>query len=99
MAKASRTAVAKTSGDCRRRKLALLEPSPTPSAEADEPVGLTDGGLPEDPCWSVRALEPSPGYAGALAAWGHGWQLGAWRWEWCEIELASKAARASSVKP
>jgi 4'-phosphopantetheinyl transferase len=59
-------------------------------ARGDGLAGLTDGGLPEDPRWSVRALEPSPGYTGALAAWGHGWQLGAWRWEWCQIELAEQ---------
>ena len=62
-------------------------------ARGDGRAGLTDGGLPEDPRWSVRALEPSPGYAGALAAWGHGWHLGAWRWEWCQIELAEQSGR------
>jgi 4'-phosphopantetheinyl transferase len=30
--------------------------------------------------WSLRALEPAPGYVGALAAPGHDWQVACWRW-------------------
>lgn len=32
-------------------------------------------------CWSLRELEPAPGYVGAVAAEGHGWRLRCWRWE------------------
>ena len=35
----------------------------------------------DDPArWSLRALEPGPGYAGALAVRGHGWRLTCWQW-------------------
>jgi 4'-phosphopantetheinyl transferase len=62
-------------------------------ARGDGLAGLTDGGTPQDPRWSVRALEPGPGYVGALAAWGHGWHLEAWRWEWAE-GVSDRVSRA-----
>jgi 4'-phosphopantetheinyl transferase len=30
--------------------------------------------------WSLRALEPGPGYVAALAVEGHGWALRRWEW-------------------
>jgi len=30
--------------------------------------------------WSMRALAPAAGYAGALVVEGHAWQLSCWRW-------------------
>ncbi|HEX9921799.1 MAG TPA: 4'-phosphopantetheinyl transferase superfamily protein, partial [Anaerolineae bacterium] len=30
--------------------------------------------------WSLQALSPGPGYVGALALAGHGWQLRCWQW-------------------
>lgn len=39
----------------------------------------------EDPLapqrWSLRSLDPAPGYAAALAVAGHDWQLSCWRYE------------------
>lgn len=34
--------------------------------------------------WSVYALRPAPGYVGALAIEGSGWQLAEWEWETSE---------------
>jgi 4'-phosphopantetheinyl transferase len=31
--------------------------------------------------WSLKDLNPGPGYVGALAVKGHGWDLRCWRWE------------------
>jgi 4'-phosphopantetheinyl transferase len=30
--------------------------------------------------WSLQTLSPGPGYVGALAVAGHGWQLRCWQW-------------------
>ena len=30
--------------------------------------------------WSLQALNPAPGYAGALAVKGHDWELRCWQW-------------------
>lgn len=30
--------------------------------------------------WSIRALDPGPGYAAAVAAEGHAWRLACWQW-------------------
>jgi 4'-phosphopantetheinyl transferase len=30
--------------------------------------------------WSLQALQPQPGFAGAVAVEGHGWQLKCWQW-------------------
>jgi 4'-phosphopantetheinyl transferase len=43
-----------------------------------EPARLTS--TPEADEWSLVALSPEPGYIGALAVEGHGWQLQCWRW-------------------
>ena len=32
--------------------------------------------------WSLRELEPGPGYAGAIIAQGNDWQLRCWEWSW-----------------
>ncbi len=34
----------------------------------------------ENASWSLRELDPGPGYAAALAVEGHDWQLRAWQW-------------------
>jgi len=31
--------------------------------------------------WSLKALDLGPGYAGAIAVKGHGWNLECWQWE------------------
>jgi len=31
--------------------------------------------------WSLKGLDPGPGYMGALAVKGHGWHLRCWQWE------------------
>jgi 4'-phosphopantetheinyl transferase len=31
--------------------------------------------------WSLKALDTGPGYVGALAVKGHGWNLRCWKWE------------------
>lgn len=36
-----------------------------------------DGGAER---WSIRALDPGPGYAAAVAAEGHAWRLSCWQW-------------------
>lgn len=38
-------------------------------------------GDPQEPArWSLQALTPAPGYAGALAVEGDGWRLTCWQW-------------------
>jgi 4'-phosphopantetheinyl transferase len=32
--------------------------------------------------WSLRGLEPGPGYAGAIVAEGNDWRLKCWEWKW-----------------
>jgi 4'-phosphopantetheinyl transferase len=51
----------------------------------DEPAALlrTRGDAQEASRWSLRRLEPGPGYVGALAVEGHGWSLNCWQWEAC----------------
>lgn len=31
--------------------------------------------------WSIYALQPAPGYIGALVMEGHGWRLSQWQWD------------------
>jgi len=31
--------------------------------------------------WSLRDFDPAPGYVGAVAAEGHGWQVRCWNWQ------------------
>jgi len=40
-----------------------------------------NGDPKEASCWSLKELDPEPGYVGALAVKGHGWDLRCWRWE------------------
>ena len=47
-----------------------------------EPAALlsTKGDSLETARWALRALDPGPEYAAALAVEGHGWQLKCWQW-------------------
>ncbi len=47
-----------------------------------EPAALlsTPGDPPEVTRWSLRALDPGPGYIAALAVEGNGWRLRCWQW-------------------
>jgi len=53
------------------------------SLAPDEPAALLatrdDPGARDH--WSLRALEPGPGLAGAVVAEGRDWALRCWRWE------------------
>ena len=60
-------------------RLDQFEVSLTPGEPA---VLLSINGDPKEASyWSLRELEPGPGYVGALAVKGHGWDLRCWRWE------------------
>jgi 4'-phosphopantetheinyl transferase len=41
---------------------------------------LTHGEPPAPGRWSLRTLDPVPGYAAALAVAGDGWRLACWHW-------------------
>ena len=47
-----------------------------------EPAALlsTEGDSLEAARWALRALDPGPGYAAALAVEGHDWRLKCWQW-------------------
>ena len=47
-----------------------------------EPAALlhTESPPQETSRWSLQALNPAPGYAGALAVKGHDWELRCWQW-------------------
>lgn len=53
------------------------------SLRPDEPAALlcVRGDEREAARWSLRALDVAPGYAAALVAEGHDWQLKTWQWE------------------
>jgi len=48
-----------------------------------EPAALLSvkGDPQEASQWSLKELDPGPGYVGALAVKGHGWHLRCWQWE------------------
>jgi 4'-phosphopantetheinyl transferase len=52
------------------------------SLRPDEPPALlrTHFDPQEAGRWALHALTPGPGYVGALAVAGHGWQLRCWQW-------------------
>jgi 4'-phosphopantetheinyl transferase len=52
------------------------------SGDPDELTGIISiKGDQESFRWSLRDLDPGPGYAAALAAEGRDWQLRRWQWE------------------
>ena len=53
------------------------------SLAPEEPAALlsTRDDSQEAARWALRALDPGPDYAAALAVEGHGWQLKCWQWE------------------
>jgi 4'-phosphopantetheinyl transferase len=60
-------------------RLDQFEVSVTPGEPA---VLLSINGDPKEASyWSLKGLGPGPGYVGALAVKGHGWDLRCWRWE------------------
>lgn len=54
----------------------------------DEPAGLlaTRPDDAEASRWRLLALQPAPGYAGAIAVRGHDWRLACWSWTGAETE-------------
>jgi 4'-phosphopantetheinyl transferase len=60
-------------------RLDQFEVSVTPGEPA---TFLSINGDPKEASfWSLKELNPEPGYVGALAVKGHGWDLRCWRWE------------------
>lgn len=60
-------------------RLAQFEVSVTPGEPA---VLLSINGDPKEASyWSLKELDPEPGYVGTLAVKGHGWDLRCWQWE------------------
>jgi 4'-phosphopantetheinyl transferase len=49
-----------------------------------QPAALlySQAGEQEQRRWSLQALQPQPGYVGAIAVEGHGCQLKLWQWNW-----------------
>jgi len=60
-------------------RLDQFEVSVTPG----EPAVLLsiNGDSKEASSWCLKGLDPGPGFVGALAVKGHGWDLRCWRWE------------------
>ena len=51
-------------------------------APGEPAVLLSINGDPKEASyWSLKGLDPGPGYVGALAVKGHGWDLRCWHWK------------------